>query len=181
MTSYDVAIHRLSDVHHTVRLGNGTVVYLGAVMLAGTQTGVQCVIGAHAFIGAQCVIGAHCIFHSSAQIPSQTVIGDYCFIGPAAILTDCAHPNLRDRSQEVHKPPRLGNDIVLGAGCILLPGVVIGDGAQIGAGAIVTRDVPAGAIVSGNPARLHIRSSVLIGKEASCDSSAGGALEGIEI
>lgn len=165
MGSYDVFIHPLAQVHHTVRLGNGCQVWTAATILEGAQLGEGCIVGACSFLGAHSLVGQRCIFHTGSQIPNNTVIGDFCMIGPAAILTDCAHPNLRDRSQEVHRPPVLGNDVVLGAGSIILPGVVIGDGAQIGAGAVVTRDIAPGAVVCGNPARLHIRSSVVLGRE----------------
>ncbi|HEX6827169.1 MAG TPA: DapH/DapD/GlmU-related protein [Nitrospiraceae bacterium] len=163
MGSYEVFIHPLAQVHHTVRLGDGCAVWAVATLLEGVELGPGCTVGMAAFIGSHSVLGVGCVLHSCAQICANAVVGHYCFLGPGAILTDCAHPNLRDRSQEVHRPPVLEDDCVLGAGCIILPGVRIGAGAQIGAGAVVSRDVQAGAIVSGIPARMHLRSAVILG------------------
>ncbi|MCE0504221.1 MULTISPECIES: sugar O-acetyltransferase [unclassified Roseivivax] len=84
------------------------------------------------------------------------VIGDGCDIGPFVQILTADHP--RDRAArkaelESALPVRVGADVWIGASAILLPGITVGDGAIIGAGAVVTRDVPEGATVVGNPAR----------------------------
>jgi len=84
-------------------------------------------------------------------------IGDGTQIGPAVQIYTADHP--RDPAQrregwEFGKPVRIGRNVWIGGGAIVLPGVTIGDDALIGAGSVVTRDVPAGATVAGNPARV---------------------------
>jgi maltose O-acetyltransferase len=83
-------------------------------------------------------------------------IGDRTQIGPAVQIYAADHPrdaNTRASGLEFGRPVRIGSDVWIGGGAIILPGVTIGDGAVIGAGSVVTRDVEAGATVAGNPAR----------------------------
>lgn len=83
-------------------------------------------------------------------------IGDRTQIGPAVQIYAADHPRdaaTRASGLEFGRPVRIGCDVWIGGGAIIVPGVTIGDGAVIGAGSVVTRDVPAGATVAGNPAR----------------------------
>lgn len=85
-------------------------------------------------------------------------IGDRTQIGPGVQLLAADHPRdaaTRAAGLEFGRPVRIGSDVWIGAGALILPGVSIGDGAVIGAGSVVTRDVPAGAIACGNPARVR--------------------------
>lgn len=86
-------------------------------------------------------------------------IGDLTQIGPHVQIYAADHPRdpeARRRNLESGKPVRIGQNVWIGGGAILLPGITVGDDAIIGAGSVVTRDVPAGATVAGNPARrLH--------------------------
>lgn len=105
-------------------------------------------IGAGAFLNFNCVVLDVC----------EVVIGEKTQIGPAVQLIAADHPRdeaTRDAGLEFAKPVRIGRNVWIGAGAIVLPGVGIGDGAIIGAGSIVTRDVPAGAIAVGSPARIR--------------------------
>ncbi|MGH7040149.1 MAG: sugar O-acetyltransferase [Stellaceae bacterium] len=83
-------------------------------------------------------------------------IGEGTQIGPAVQIYAADHPrelSLRKQGFEAGRPVRIGRHVWIGGGAILLPGVTVGDGAIIGAGSVVTRDVAAGATVAGNPAR----------------------------
>jgi acetyltransferase-like isoleucine patch superfamily enzyme len=79
-------------------------------------------------------------------------------IAPGCHITDVNHGiaqgELIRKQSLVSKPVRIGNDVWVGAGCSMLPGVTIGDGAVIGARAVVTHDIPAGAIAVGSPAKV---------------------------
>ncbi|MBS7792576.1 sugar O-acetyltransferase [Roseococcus sp. SDR] len=86
----------------------------------------------------------------------EVTIGDRAQIGPAVQIYAADHPRdaaTRRAGLEFGRPVRIGADAWIGGGAILLPGVTIGEGAVVGAGSVVTRDIPAGAIVMGNPAR----------------------------
>ena len=105
-------------------------------------------VGANTFINFNCVI--------LDVLPVR--IGADCQIGPAVQIYTADHPldpEVRRSGLESGRPVSIGNNVWLGGGAIILPGVTIGDNAVVGAGSVVTRDVPAGAVVVGNPARLR--------------------------
>lgn len=108
--------------------------------------GYNIAIGANVFLNFNCVI---------LDIVAVS-IGDGTQIGPAVQIIAADHP--RDPAQrrsglELGKPVRIGRNVWLGGGSLILPGVTIGDDAIVGGGSVVTRDVPEGATVAGNPAR----------------------------
>ncbi|AXO90527.1 sugar O-acetyltransferase [Pseudomonas sp. K1(2024)] len=85
-------------------------------------------------------------------------IGDDCQIAPSVQIYTADHPldpAMRRTGLESGRPVTIGNNVWIGGGAIILPGVTIGDDAVVGAGSVVTRDVPAGAVVVGNPARVR--------------------------
>ena len=87
----------------------------------------------------------------------QLLLGDRVSIAPKCTFILMSHPNSSRIRQFIHRKPsiiKVGNDVWIGAGAIILPGVTIGEGVIIGAGAVVTKDVPPFAIVAGNPAHI---------------------------
>lgn len=84
-------------------------------------------------------------------------IGDDCMIGPNVVIATASHPidpDLRKRCTQFNQDVHIGNNVWIGASCVILPGITIGDNAVIGAGSIVTKDVPANVIAVGNPCRV---------------------------
>ena len=103
-------------------------------------------------IGDNVVINFNCNFVDDCDI----FIGDDCMIGPNCCIVAAIHPvspRLRKHKLQFNKPVKLGNNVWLGAGAHILPGVTIGDNSIVGAGSVVTRDVEANTIVVGSPAR----------------------------
>jgi UDP-2-acetamido-3-amino-2,3-dideoxy-glucuronate N-acetyltransferase len=152
VSAYAVTIHQPSQVHDTVRLGEGTVVWPFATILEGVQCGAHCVIGTSVFLGRRCVLGDDVHLHPGAALPNDTHVGNRVYIGPNVVLCNDAYPRVGAPTQP-HDPPVIADDVILGANCVLLPGVRIGAGAIVGAGAVVTHDVSPGITVVGNPAR----------------------------
>lgn len=107
-----------------------------------SHIGEGTVVIAHATVNARTVIGRHCIINTSVVIGHDCVIGDYAHVSALAAVTGGVH---------------IGEGTHVGAGASIIPGVRIGDWCTVGAGAVVIRDVPDGATVVGNPARVLTR------------------------
>jgi len=111
-----------------------------------------CDYGANIRLGAKCFFNFNCVVLDVCQVR----IGDHTLFGPAVQIYTATHPldaNLR-RRQEFGKPVAIGSDVWVGGGAIICPGVTIGDRTVIGAGSVVTRDIPANVFAAGNPCRV---------------------------
>lgn len=112
-----------------------------------------CDYGSHIFVGKNFFANYHCTILDVARVE----IGDNVFLGPNVSIYTAGHPihpDSRNSAYEYGLPVRVGNNVWIGGNTAVLPGVTIGDGAVIGAGSVVTRDVPAGVIAAGNPCRV---------------------------
>ncbi len=136
------------------RIGPGTRVSHLARVLAGAQIGAGCEIGDGAQLESDVVLGDRVKVKSGAVLPDGVRLEDDVLVGPNATFVTEKYPIGRSRTAEVQRiVVRQGASI--GANATLLPGIEIGAGALIGAGAVVTRSIPANAIVYGNPARIR--------------------------
>lgn len=145
-------IHSLADVSSD-KIGEGTRIWQFAVVLNGAEIGTDCNICAHTFVEHDVVMGNRVTIKSGVFLWAGTRIGDDVFIGPNATFTNDKFP----RSKQY--PAQYSGVVIeagasIGANATLLPGVTIGKQAMIGAGAVVTKNVPARAVVVGNPARI---------------------------
>lgn len=110
--------------------------------------GRDCTIHAFVWIGKDVTIGANCRIQAFAFIPSGVYVGNDVFIGPRVTFTNDKHPPSVDWADTV-----VEDRVSIGAAAIILPGITLGHGAVIGAGSVVTKDVPPDTTVMGNPAR----------------------------
>lgn len=152
MSEYAVMIHPMADVHHTVGLGHGSQVWAWSIIMEGSQLGTDCMVATCVEIGRHVQIGSGCRIQHGTAICDAARIGNNVFLGSQVSLADCRYPRPGAKHEEVHEPPVIEDDVVIGCNAVINPGVRIGAGAQIGAGAVVTRDVPAGWVVAGVPA-----------------------------
>jgi UDP-2-acetamido-3-amino-2,3-dideoxy-glucuronate N-acetyltransferase len=153
-------VHPTATVEPGAALGPGARVWHDAQVRAGAIVGAGCIIGKGAFVDVGVRVGANCKIQNYALLYHGCTLGDGVFIGPAAILTNDLRPRAvtPDGDLKGAEDWRCGEIIVedgasIGAGAIILPGLRIGRFALVGAGAVVTRDVPPHALVLGNPAR----------------------------
>jgi galactoside O-acetyltransferase len=96
-------------------------------------------------------------FGFTAVDDTHIYVGDYCQFGPNVVLATAGHPidpDLREQGYQYNKPIRIGKNCWLGAGVIVVPGVTIGDNVVVGAGSVVTHDLPDGVVAVGNPCRV---------------------------
>ena len=148
-------IHPLSDVQSR-NIGKDTVVWQFVVILEGARIGSNCNICSHVFIENQCVIGDNVTIKNNVMIYDGVTIGDGAFIGPSVTFVNDMLPRSQrfgSRTLEI-VPTEIGAGASLGASSVIRCGVVIGDYAMIGAGRVVTKDVPSHALAFGNPARI---------------------------
>jgi maltose O-acetyltransferase len=111
-----------------------------------------CDYGSNILLGEKCFFNFNCVVLDVCQVR----IGDYTLFGPAVQVYTATHPlnaELR-RKQEFGKPVEIGSDVWIGGGAIICPGVTIGSRSVIGAGSVVTRDIPEGVFAAGNPCRV---------------------------
>ena len=119
---------------------------------AAIMPGFFCDYGVNIHLGANAFANANCVFLDCAEIR----IGDNFQAGPGVQLLTPEHPldAIERRGKETARPIVIGDDVWIGGGAIVLAGVTIGDRSVIGAGSVVTRDVPSDVVVVGNPARV---------------------------
>lgn len=145
-------IHDLADVQAD-RIGEDTRVWQFSVILPRAVIGRDCNVCAHTFIENDVVVGDRVTIKSGVYLWDGTRIEDDVFIGPNATFTNDPFP--RSRQYPASFPLlRVCRGASIGAHATILPGLRIGESAMVGAGAVVTADVPDRAVVVGNPARI---------------------------
>lgn len=144
-----------------VKLGkNVTIFHPELVNIYGCTIGSGTKIGAFVEIKTGVTVGKNCKIEPFVFIPNGIVLEDGVFVGPHVTFTNDKHPRATNADGTIKtvcdwqvRPTRVKKGASIGAGAVILPGVIIGKNAMIGAGAVVTKNVPDGATVVGNPAR----------------------------
>ncbi len=153
-------VHPTADLEDGVAVGAGTSIWHRAQVRTGARIGAECVIGRDAFIDEGVEIGDRVKIQNAALVYHGVTVEDGVFIGPNAILTNDRYPRaitaagaLSRADDWIVSPIRLRTGASIGAGAVVVAGRDVGRFATVGAGAVVTRDVPDHALVAGNPAR----------------------------
>lgn len=144
-------IHPLADVHST-NVGEGTTIWQFVVILGNASIGTNCNINCHCFIENDVVIGNNVTIKSGVYLWDGLRIEDDVFIGPNATFVNDHFPRSKKYPEKFDKTiVRKGASI--GANATILSGITVGERAMIGAGSVVTKNVPADTVWYGNPAR----------------------------
>lgn len=145
-------VNTFSDVQST-QIGDGTSIWQFCVVFVGAKIGANCNICAHVLIENDVVIGDNVTIKSGVQLWDGVRIEDNVFVGPNVTFANDLFPRSKAYpDQFLQTIVKAGASI--GANATILPGVTIGENAMVGAGSVVTKDVPAGSILVGNPARI---------------------------
>jgi len=147
-----MSVHQLADVQSN-NIGEGTKIWQFCVVLAGARIGRDCNICAQVLIENDVVIGERVTIKSGVQVWDGIEIEDDVFIGPNATFSNDIFPRSKQRPEKIEKT-LIEEGASIGANATILPGIKVARYAMIGAGAVVTKDVPPYAIVVGNPARI---------------------------
>jgi acetyltransferase-like isoleucine patch superfamily enzyme len=153
-------------------VGDGTVISTGAIVFAGSTIGANCIVGDQSCIRERVTMADDCILGRGSLIENDTTVGagtriqaeayvtaystleEDVFIAPCVVTTNDNFMGRTERRKELMQGPTIRRSARIGGGAILCPGVEVGEEAFVGAGAVVTRDVPPRTVVVGNPARV---------------------------
>lgn len=154
-------IHPTAAVEEGAQVGAGASVWHHAQVRSGATVGPGCIIGKGAYIGAGVRVGANCKVQNYSCVYEGTELEDGVFVGPEVVFTNDRYPRAinPDGSLKTADDWECGTTIVeygasIGSRAVILPGLRIGRWALVAAGAVVTKDVPAHALVAGHPARI---------------------------
>lgn len=161
MIPANVHVHATAEVSEHAQIGMGTRIWHFVQIREGAVIGRNCIIGKDVYVDFDVRIGDHVKIQNGALIYHGVTLEDGVFVGPQACLTNDLYPrsinadgSLKGNDDWVVGPTLVRYGASLGAGSVILPNVTIGRFALVGAGAVVTRNVPDHGLVVGNPARL---------------------------
>ena len=145
-------IHPTAEVSPRATIGSGTSIWHWVQVREGAQIGRDCNIGKDVYIDAEVVVGDQCKIQNFASLYRGLTIGNRVFIGPHSCFTNDLYPRAVSPDWKVI-PTKVEDGASIGANATILCGVTIGRSAMVAAGAVVTKDVPAHALVAGVPAK----------------------------
>ena len=148
-------IHESSYVDDLVQIGGGTKVWHFSHILGHVIIGENCVIGQNVTVGPMVKVGNGCKIQNNVSVYKGVELEDNVFCGPSMVFTNVVNPRAFIERKSEFRKTLVQTGATLGANCTIVCGVTIGRYALIGAGSVVSRDVPDFALVYGVPARQH--------------------------
>ena len=149
----DYFVHPTAQLDENVTIGNGTKIWHFSHIMKNTIVGANCNFGQNVVAGPDVSIGNGCKIQNNVSVYKGVTLEDDVFCGPSMVFTNVFNPRSHIRRMDEVRPTRIKKGVSLGANCTIVCGVTIGKYAFVGAGAVVTKDVPDHALVMGNPAK----------------------------
>jgi len=150
----EVFIHAASHVSDKACIGSGTKIWINSQVRENARIGEECIIGKDTYIDTEVSIGNRVKVQNGVSIYKGVTIEDDVFIGPNAIFTNDLNPRAFNKDWKI-TPTKVCKGASIGANATIVCGVTLGEYCFVGAGSVVTKDVPAYALVYGGPARQH--------------------------
>jgi len=147
--------HESSYVDEGAEIGEGTKIWHFSHIMAGAKIGERCSLGQNVNVGGNAVIGNGVKIQNNVSIYDSVEIEDDVFCGPSMVFTNVINPRAFVERKNEYKKTILKKGCSIGANATVVCGVTIGEYALVGAGSVVTKDVPPYSLVYGNPARVH--------------------------
>lgn len=151
--SKGVFVHETACVDSPVELGSGTKIWHYSHILSGVSIGENCVIGQNVMIGPDVAVGNNCKIQNNVSLYRGVTLEDGVFCGPSCVFTNVNNPRAEVERKDEFRPTLVRKGTTIGANATIVCGVELGEYSFIGAGAVVTKDVPAFAMIVGAPAR----------------------------
>ena len=149
-------VHESSYIDDDVLIGEGTKIWHFCHVQKGARIGKNCILGQNVNVGNNVIIGNCCKIQNNVSVYEGVVLEDYVFCGPSMVFTNILNPRCKypQVGSKYYKKTIVKEGASFGANCTVICGITIGKHAFVGAGAVVTKDVPDYALVVGNPARI---------------------------
>jgi UDP-2-acetamido-3-amino-2,3-dideoxy-glucuronate N-acetyltransferase len=145
--------HPTAVIDRPSAVGDGTKIWHFSHVMAGARIGARCTLGQNVFVAGGGVVGDGCRIQNSVSIYDGVELGDEVFVGPSAVFTNVVNPRAFVSRRAELRPTRVLDGASIGANATIVCGATIGRLAFVAAGAVVTGDVAAFALVGGVPAR----------------------------
>jgi UDP-2-acetamido-3-amino-2,3-dideoxy-glucuronate N-acetyltransferase len=149
----DVFIHDTSFVDDNVTIGQGTKIWHFSHILQDCNIGKDCSLGQNVVVGPRVTIGNKVKIQNNVSVYEGVTLEDSVFCGPACVFTNVHNPRSEIVRKNEYKKTLIKRGVTLGANCTIICGVTIGSFAFIGAGAVISKDVPSYALMAGVPAK----------------------------
>jgi len=149
----NIFVHESAYIDQDVAIGDGTKIWHFAHVLPNTQIGNGCVVGQNAMIGPDVRVGNGCKIQNNVALYKGVILEDDVFCGPSCVFTNVLNPRAHVQRKEEFKQTLVQRGATIGANATIVCGNTLGAYCMIGAGAVVTHDVPAHALMVGVPAR----------------------------
>jgi UDP-2-acetamido-3-amino-2,3-dideoxy-glucuronate N-acetyltransferase len=154
MSDTNYFAHPTAIVDPGVSIGAGTKIWHFSHVLGGSRIGERCVLGQNVVVGPDVTIGNGCKIQNNVSVYKAVTIEDDVFCGPSMVFTNVINPRAFIERKDEFRPTLVKKGASIGANATIVCGNTIGEYAMIGAGAVVTKDIPAYALVIGAPARF---------------------------
>jgi UDP-2-acetamido-3-amino-2,3-dideoxy-glucuronate N-acetyltransferase len=145
--------HPTALVDQPAQIGTGTKIWHFSHVMAGARIGAGCVLGQNVFVASRAVLGDRCKIQNNVSLYDDVILEDDVFVAPSAVFTNVVNPRAFIERKTEYRQTVVGRGASVGANATVVCGHRVGEYAFVGAGAVVTRDVPAFSLVTGVPAR----------------------------
>ncbi len=154
MTTPNWSAHSTACIDSGVSIGRNTRIWHFSHVKSGARIGDCCVLGQNTFVAATAIIGSGVKIQNNVSVYDAVELEDDVFVGPSVVFTNVLNPRAAIPRKDEFRKTLVKRGATIGANATIVCGVTIGEHAFVAAGSVVTRDVPAGKLVMGVPARI---------------------------